>query len=476
MQALRTALLCFTCLLLCQRLSAASKFIANPASRLSHESKLLIEKLWKPDLPVDDGLIRQGLKHEVEGRNWARLVHKLSTQGSTVNVVAFGGSVTVGYQKSNTSYPEEFVDWLQEAFPAVKFNLVSLARRATAATFAALCLVQGLPSDADLVLIEYSINGYGGECQCFTSPQTAGYEALVRKIITKAPQAALMGFATFMWLDRKGNPGKFYETGEDQHGVVCRRYGIPMMSVRDSLYNAMFDRDNMYGINQSRILVDMVHVGNYGASVYAGFLAWALRHQATRILLHHRSLAAAASHTHPMPQPLNPEAAQESWPTFCAENEGLQGYVQDNRGWEWVDEGSNACAGCHKYGFLTKEAGSSLTVKVNSNVLSDEDKKAGAKVMLALTFLKSYSEVGKVEVDCASGCKCSPKVFDAKNKRPTSELHTERMEVGPAEECLIKFTVLPETSTKGHKFRLASVAVHKADKVLSFAYGPVYDR
>jgi hypothetical protein len=78
---------------------------------------------------------------------------------------------------------------------------------------------------ADLVLLEYSVNGYGGQCQCFTSPQTAGYETLLRKIIKKAPRTAMLAFASFMWLDKENKPGKFYETGEDQHGVVCRRYG-----------------------------------------------------------------------------------------------------------------------------------------------------------------------------------------------------------------------------------------------------------
>jgi hypothetical protein len=85
---------------------------------------------------------------DLQGRNWARLVKKLSTEGSTVNIVAFGGSVTVGYRLSNTSYPEEFVGWMSQTFPGVKFNLINLARRATAATFAALCLVQDMPEDA----------------------------------------------------------------------------------------------------------------------------------------------------------------------------------------------------------------------------------------------------------------------------------------------------------------------------------------
>jgi len=27
----------------------------------------------------------------------------------------------------------------------------------------------------------------------------------------------------------------------------------------------------------------------------------------------------------------------------------------DDEDWDWVDEGSNACPGCHKYGFASKE-------------------------------------------------------------------------------------------------------------------------
>lgn len=119
--------------------------------------------------------------------------------------------------------------------------------------------------------------------------------------------------------------------------------------------------------------------------------------------------------------------------------------------------------------------GKVLTLKVNSAVLSEKDKQGGAKVMLAVSYLRSYSDVGKARVECISGCTCGSKTLDAKNVRQTSELHTERMEIGAASECVLRFSILNETSTGGHKFRLASVAVHKADKVLSFSYAPVYD-
>lgn len=190
-----------------------------------------------------------------------------------------------------------------------------------------------------------------------------------------------------------------------------------------------------------------------------------------------RGFVAEAARPPPqMPPPINLEAAQEDWPTFCAESLTLKSIVQDNKGWEFVDEGSNRCAGCHKYGYRTSGPGNALVMKVNSAVLSDQDKAAGAKVMLAISYLRSYSDVGKARIECTAGCTCASKTLDAKNVRPTSELHTERMEIGAAPECILRLTTLQETSTGGHKFRLASVAVHKADKVLSFSYAPVYDR
>jgi hypothetical protein len=38
--------------------------------------------------------------------------------------------------------------------------------------------------------------------------------------------------------------------------------GVPMMSVRDAMYDVMFDADNAYGVKRKEILVDIVHVGD----------------------------------------------------------------------------------------------------------------------------------------------------------------------------------------------------------------------
>ncbi len=245
-----------------------------------------------------------------------------------------------------------------------------------------------------------------------------------------------------------------------------------MMSARDTFFDVFYDGQNPYHVNRTAILVDIVHVGDYGAKVYASLLAWAVRHQVTRLVLH-----SGHTHTHtpaPLPPPINDDAAQESWPTFCAEGVGLKQYVLEQKGWDWVDEGSNACEGCHKYGFMSKTAGAFMTLKVNSDLLGSSGSSSGPKpkVMLALSYLRTYGDIGRVRVECVSGCSCKATDMDGQNKLRTSEIHTERMEISPHKECRVKITLLGESSSGGRKFRLSSLAVHKEDRVLQYAYAP----
>lgn len=109
-------------------------------------------------------------------RNWERLSQKLITPGSSITVVAYGGSVTVGHHQYNedSSWPEEFVRWMTKAFPGVTVNLINLGHGATVAMAAALCYYHDMPAGVDLVLVEYSINGCGaGQCLDFSHPQVS---------------------------------------------------------------------------------------------------------------------------------------------------------------------------------------------------------------------------------------------------------------------------------------------------------------
>jgi hypothetical protein len=124
-----------------------------------------LQQLWRTPLalqsPETSRLFRSGFKHELQGRNWRRLALKLATPGSNVTVAVFGGSVTVGHYPScdNSSWVEEAWHWMEAAFPSANFNFVHLGHGATSANVASLCYYHDLPADADLVLVEYSLNG-----------------------------------------------------------------------------------------------------------------------------------------------------------------------------------------------------------------------------------------------------------------------------------------------------------------------------
>lgn len=140
----------------------------------------VLQKLWRSPLalqsPDAPRMFRSGFKHELQGRNWRRLSIKLATPGSNVTVVVFGGSVTVGHYPScdNSSWVEEAWHWMEAAFPEVNFNFVNLGHGATSANLASLCYYHDLPTEADLVLIEYSLNGCGAlQCLRISQPEVS---------------------------------------------------------------------------------------------------------------------------------------------------------------------------------------------------------------------------------------------------------------------------------------------------------------
>lgn len=60
--------------------------------------------------------------------------------GSTIKVVAFGGSITQGLSVAfKRTWAHEVAGWLQDAFPSVKIKFINLARDATDVTPAAIC-------------------------------------------------------------------------------------------------------------------------------------------------------------------------------------------------------------------------------------------------------------------------------------------------------------------------------------------------
>ncbi|WIA15060.1 hypothetical protein OEZ85_001758 [Tetradesmus obliquus] len=185
---------------------------------------------------------------------WRTLAQKLSTPGSNITMVTYGGSVTAGHLSGSPdgSWVEHLTAWLQTAFPDVTFNVLNLARNSTDNVAAATCWAQYAPADADLVVVEYSVNNCNyNTCTGITQQLVYSYELLLRRLMLRAPNAALMALAAFRFSDFAGVdpstgsqvivPNPFFNAGEDVHAGIARRYGVPMMSVRDTLHDLMWD-------------------------------------------------------------------------------------------------------------------------------------------------------------------------------------------------------------------------------------------
>ena len=78
-------------------------------------------------------------------------------------MVALGGSISygIGVWRPNNSWVARVFDWIQKDFPNPGHVLLNKAYPATTASYAAPCVLDDVPPNTDLVLLEYTF--YDGE-------------------------------------------------------------------------------------------------------------------------------------------------------------------------------------------------------------------------------------------------------------------------------------------------------------------------
>ncbi|KAF6264558.1 hypothetical protein COO60DRAFT_70863 [Scenedesmus sp. NREL 46B-D3] len=251
----------------------------------------------------------------------------------------------------------------------------------------------------------------------------------MRRVIHGAPNAALMSMAIVAFVSqtrtaRNGEsiklPYPWFATGEDMHGMLARRYGVPLVSVRDALYDVMWDDaalKSALGYGRAKIMVDHIHPTFIGHDLYGrGLVAWAMRYIFSRELSvlstslppSHDDNAAGYSATEIaagraqhnndnsnhrvtnqprkpfgsgsdslLPQPVSPVAASEAdGDPFCAEGAWFRDYAVKGsvteHGWEWVDGTTplnlQYCRyfNCHRLGYRAEGVTKSLDVLVRT--------------------------------------------------------------------------------------------------------------
>lgn len=422
-------------------------------------------------------------------RNWRQLADKLNTPWSNVTVVTFGGSITAGYidDAPNSSWVDPLMTWFKESYPAVNFTVVNLARSGNDVTPAAMCWYQLAPQDADLILVEYSVNGCVGRlfCHSFVAPRVANYETLIRRLINRAPAAAFLSVAAFRFvaneaplLDANGNttganltlPNPFYGSGQDSHARIAHHYGIPVASIRDALYDVMFDDQLLLaavGMTRRQLLsASVVHPSTAGHILYSQIIAYTVQLTLKDVLRATSNGGVSLQQQQPqtLPPPISPLAAAEAGlDPFCAESAFLQQFATNSSGWTWEaakDRFKCPHPNCYTYGFHSFGTNSTLQLTIDTQNSTRADGSTQIdNLSLVGIFLagKSYardwaSRMGLAQLSCMSGCSCEPVLMQPVKNATGGEdfsgnLAFAKTQVTPHPVCVVKVTIIGSGAT-----------------------------
>ncbi|WIA08325.1 hypothetical protein OEZ85_007767 [Tetradesmus obliquus] len=450
-----------------------------------------------------DWLLRKGLTNKLDGRNWQRLAAKLATPGSNITVVVFGGSVSTGYglPQRSANWGSQFCTWLQSAFQHTNIIQVNMARDATNVDLAEACWYQHTPEEADLVMIEYNLNACGYfTCSSIVAPQIVAYESLMRKLIRKVPDAALLAFDVFSFETfdvalpngrgtRKLN-APYYNSGEEMHAMLATRYSVPLISARNALYDVMWNDkalSSIFGATRKELLQDTKHPTMQGHALYGrGLVAWGARQMLAPELQALAAGGAAAPARAALLGPVSPLAAQVDGDSWCAEGSSLQSHViatssslgpgaQDahrtadadamsSNGapvnaaaqfvpWQLVESNiTQKCElpNCASLGYQAKGRGMQLDLQLDLSAAKSPGETLNRRAVsvffsvgaLFLPDTGSRGEsIGLGQMSCERGCTCEPMLLDGFRPGRSASTKANSTEVLGGPTCHVRITI-----------------------------------
>lgn len=173
-------------------------------------------------IEYDKGVINRG--------NWYRIqkVMQKAKKGEEITVGFLGGSITQGCLSSTpeTCYAHLVYEWWKNKFPNTKVKYVNAGIGGTTSAFGVARVEKDLLShEVDFTIVEFSVNDEG------TPHFEETYESLIRRIYKHEKQPAILIVNSV-----------FYDTGknaENIHIPVGKAYGIPCVSMRTTIYDAL---------------------------------------------------------------------------------------------------------------------------------------------------------------------------------------------------------------------------------------------
>ena len=188
--------------------------------------------------------------------NLARLKRcmRRARQGGELTLGFFGGSITQGCAAAvheNCCACRVF-RWWEETFPSAKFHYVNAGIGGTGSHFGAARAVPDLLMyQPDFVVVDFSVNDIGSRLRQET------YEGVLRRLLSwpSAPAVVLLNNIYY-------NAGY---TAQDCHNELGDWYGLPHVSVRDTIYRRVLAGE----LTRDQLTADGLHPNDFGHGLIA---------------------------------------------------------------------------------------------------------------------------------------------------------------------------------------------------------------
>jgi len=212
-----------------------------------------------------------------------------AAQGEELTLGFFGGSITQGSLATapENCYAYRVYQWFADTFPQAKFHYVNGGIGGTDSHYGVSRVVTDmLMYQPDFVVVDFSVN----DTQLPFRQET--YEGVLRRLLTWPSHPAVVLLNNV-----------YYDTGltaEDEHTAVGGHYGVPHVSIRDSIYREL--KAGRYA--RSQLTPDGLHPNDFGHGLVAG--------EITRLLAEVNAHRDEPETERPFPAPLTADAYENA--------------------------------------------------------------------------------------------------------------------------------------------------------------------
>lgn len=298
----------------------------------------------------------EGMSYSGDWRRLRKTMEK-AQRGEPITVGFLGGSITQGSLSSlpTTCYAYLVYDWWVKTFPSSQVTYVNAGIGGTTSHFGAGRVKEDLLSyEPDFTTVEFSVNDDNSPFFRET------YEGLVRTIYQAENQPAMVIIHNV-----------FYESGtnaQDQHELVGRRYGIPCVSMKTSVYREVANGN----LPVRDITPDDLHPNDAGHRILADLVIHFLEKVYATLNVAEEQIVppCVVEQFENMPTPITANGYEHS---VRLRNHNCQpildGYVKDEQEQNHITE-------IFRKGWISEKAGDSIIFEVEGSSLAVQYRKS----------------------------------------------------------------------------------------------------